>query len=296
MHRDGSSIAEISRKTNVSEPTVRKYVRMGDLSPKVPAKRRAPSMLDDYAPLIDKWLEEDRKNWHKQRHTARRVFERLAAEHSFEGSYSTVQRYVKRCKEEHRESGSQYLDQDWPPWPDAGRLRPGRLQDRRRASPRAQPGLRLPVLQRGPRSGVLRRDRRMRLRGAFGRVRAHKRRAPQDRLRQRDRGRQEGMRSHQHVESVLGLRRPLRVLLRVLQPPRRAREGVGGEQGRSDAPLAVRAGPAVRQRAPAQRAPAGHEHGALGQGPLPQGGKASSRCSRRTASRCPRCRIRGFPR
>ena len=72
-------------------------------------------MLDDYAPLIDKWLEEDRKNWHKQRHTARRVFERLAAEHSFEGSYSTVQRYVKRCKEEHRGSGSQYLDQDWPP-------------------------------------------------------------------------------------------------------------------------------------------------------------------------------------
>ena len=59
MHRDGSSIAEISRKTNVSEPTVRKYVRMEDLSPKIPAKRRVPSMLDDYAPLIDKWLEED---------------------------------------------------------------------------------------------------------------------------------------------------------------------------------------------------------------------------------------------
>lgn len=100
MHRDGSSIAEISRKTNVSDPTVRKYVRMEDLSPKIPAKRRAPSMLDDYAPLIDKWLEEDRKNWHKQRHTARRVFEWLVAEQGFEGSYSTVQRYVKRCKEE----------------------------------------------------------------------------------------------------------------------------------------------------------------------------------------------------
>ena len=68
MHRDGASIAEISRKTNVSEPTVRKYVRMDDLSPKVPAKRRVPSMLDDYVPLIDKWLEEDRRNWHKQRH------------------------------------------------------------------------------------------------------------------------------------------------------------------------------------------------------------------------------------
>ena len=115
MHRDGMSIAEISRKANVSEPTVRKYVRMEDLSPKVPAKRRVPSMLDDYAPLIDKWLEEDRRNWHKQRHTAQRVFERLVAEHGFEGSYSTVQRYVKRYREEHKGSASQYLDQDWPP-------------------------------------------------------------------------------------------------------------------------------------------------------------------------------------
>lgn len=115
MHRDGMSIAEISRKTNVSEPTVRKYVRMEDLSPKVPAKRRVPSMLDDYTPLIDKWLEEDRRNWHKQRHTAQRVFERLVAEHGFEGSYSTVQRYVKRYREEHKGSASQYLDQDWPP-------------------------------------------------------------------------------------------------------------------------------------------------------------------------------------
>lgn len=115
MHRNGASIAEISRIANVSEPTVRKYVRMEDLSPKIPAKRRAPSMLDDYVALIDRWLEEDRRNWRKQRHTARRVFERLVAEHGFEGSYSTVQRYVKRYKEEHKGPNSQYLDQDWPP-------------------------------------------------------------------------------------------------------------------------------------------------------------------------------------
>lgn len=94
---------------------MRKYVRMEDLSPKVPAKRRVPSMLDDYAPLIDKWLEEDRRNWHRQRHTAQRVFEHLVAEYGFEGSYSTVQRHVKRYREEHKGSASQYLNQDWPP-------------------------------------------------------------------------------------------------------------------------------------------------------------------------------------
>lgn len=42
MHRDGSSIAEISRKTNVSEPTVRKYVRMGDLFRRSPQKGGRP--------------------------------------------------------------------------------------------------------------------------------------------------------------------------------------------------------------------------------------------------------------
>ena len=42
MHRDGSSIAEISRKTNVSEPTVRKYTRMEDLSRRFPRRGGRP--------------------------------------------------------------------------------------------------------------------------------------------------------------------------------------------------------------------------------------------------------------
>ena len=42
MHRDGMSIAEISRKTNVSEPTVRKYVRMGTCPRRSPQKGGCP--------------------------------------------------------------------------------------------------------------------------------------------------------------------------------------------------------------------------------------------------------------
>ena len=64
LARSGSSVAEISRETGVSEPTVRKYVNMKDFSPRVPAKKQAPSILDAYKPVIDAWLEGDRKNWH----------------------------------------------------------------------------------------------------------------------------------------------------------------------------------------------------------------------------------------
>ena len=86
MARAGCSVAEISRETGVSEPTVRKYIRKADFSPTVPAKKKAPSMLDEHKPVVDMWIEEDRRNWHKQRHTAKRVHERLVEEHGFGGS------------------------------------------------------------------------------------------------------------------------------------------------------------------------------------------------------------------
>ena len=115
MARAGCSVAEISRETGVSEPTVRKYIRKADFSPAVPAKKKAPSMLDEHKPVVDMWIEEDRRNWHKQRHTATRIHERLVAEHGFEGSYSTVQRYVKEYKAAHKDQRDEYLDLEWRP-------------------------------------------------------------------------------------------------------------------------------------------------------------------------------------
>ena len=115
MARAGCSVAEISRETGVSEPTVRKYIRKADFSPAVPAKKKAPSMLDEHKPVVDMWIEEDRRNWHKQRHTATRIHERLVAEHGFEGSYSTVQRYVKEYKAAHKDQRDEYLELEWRP-------------------------------------------------------------------------------------------------------------------------------------------------------------------------------------
>ena len=60
MRRNGESIAAIARKQHVSEPTVRKYLRMDDLSEKPPVRRTRGSVIDPYLPLVEQWLAEDR--------------------------------------------------------------------------------------------------------------------------------------------------------------------------------------------------------------------------------------------
>lgn len=114
---NGESIASIARSENVSEPTVRKYLKAGDLSPRPPVKRKhAESVIDRYVPVIEQWLAEDRCTWRKQRHTATRIWERLRDEYGAEVSLSTVTRKVAQLRREfaaEREAG--YLDLVWHP-------------------------------------------------------------------------------------------------------------------------------------------------------------------------------------
>lgn len=99
--RGGESIASIARAVGASEPTVRKYARMKDLSLEPPRRREPESeVLAPYEETVDSWLDDDCRNWRKQRHTATRVYVRLRDEEGYTGSYSTVQRYVKRRREE----------------------------------------------------------------------------------------------------------------------------------------------------------------------------------------------------
>ena len=51
----------------------------------------------------------------KQRHTARRVFDRLVAEQGFTGSYSSVQRWVKHWRESNRAEADGYAELAWAP-------------------------------------------------------------------------------------------------------------------------------------------------------------------------------------
>ena len=72
--------------------TVAKYADMDDMTPKPPTDRRRGSKIDPYAALVDGYRRPPRK----QRHTAKRVHDRLRAETEYDGEYTTTLRYVRR--------------------------------------------------------------------------------------------------------------------------------------------------------------------------------------------------------
>jgi transposase len=59
-------------------------------------------VLEAVKAVIDHWLGEDRHKPPKQRHTAKRIHERLVQEYGFAGAESTVRRYVGQRRKEMR--------------------------------------------------------------------------------------------------------------------------------------------------------------------------------------------------
>jgi transposase len=59
--------------------------------------------LDGFTDFIDQWMQDDLSRPRKQRHTAKRIFERLRDEHQFRGGYTTVKNYVREQGRRSRE-------------------------------------------------------------------------------------------------------------------------------------------------------------------------------------------------
>ena len=59
--------------------------------------------LDRFTSVIDQWLIEDQGRNRKQRHTAKRVFERLRDEHGFTGGYRIIKDYMREQERRGRE-------------------------------------------------------------------------------------------------------------------------------------------------------------------------------------------------
>lgn len=152
MDAAGVPRAEIARRLGMSRNTVAKYADMADMSPAAPEPRsRARRALGpDDAAWIDAVLEADSGAPRKQRHTAKRIYERLVAERGYKGSYSTARRLRARVAKlsppRHRRGLSRARvgagDR-------AGRLRQLRGRGGRRA-PRAQAARRLATAPRRP--------------------------------------------------------------------------------------------------------------------------------------------------
>jgi transposase len=93
--RNGLSIRSLSEKYGVHRRTVRQAIASVVPPDRRPSRRRAP-VLDRVRGLIDAILMEDLEAPRKQRHTAKRIFERLVDEHGVQVSYSYVAKYVHR--------------------------------------------------------------------------------------------------------------------------------------------------------------------------------------------------------
>jgi transposase len=100
MYRRGDSKSAIARTLSIDRKTVRKYLTENDFSPPMPVATVSPSILDPFKVTIDEWLEADKNVFHKQRHTAKRICDRLQTELGYTGSYGPVQRYVKLRKQQ----------------------------------------------------------------------------------------------------------------------------------------------------------------------------------------------------
>ncbi len=98
--REGLSIRGLAMRHGVH----RRAVRQALASPVPPAKRapvgRPAPKLGAFRAVIDEWLLADRTAPRKQRHTAKRVHQRLVDEHGADVAETTVRQYVRARKRE----------------------------------------------------------------------------------------------------------------------------------------------------------------------------------------------------
>jgi transposase len=97
---DDVSIRELADRHGVHRRTVRQALEDAVPPPRKVYPVRPRPAIDEWAAVIDAWLLADEDAPRKQRHTARRIWQRLVAEHQATCSEVTVSRYVARRRVE----------------------------------------------------------------------------------------------------------------------------------------------------------------------------------------------------
>jgi transposase len=96
--REGLSKRALAKRHGVHRRAVRQALESSvPPSKRRPESRPAPK-LGAFRGLIDRWLREDLQAPRKQRHTARRIWQRLVSEHGAEVSERQVDRYVAAAR------------------------------------------------------------------------------------------------------------------------------------------------------------------------------------------------------
>ena len=115
--KEGKSLAEIARTTKLNYRTVRKYALKDDWNEdKLPnIEPKSYPVLGDFIPTIDEWLEKDKLVPRKQRHTGKRIYNRLRDELGYKGSYSSVKKYLRKKRAQMSSKPNGCLPLEHPP-------------------------------------------------------------------------------------------------------------------------------------------------------------------------------------
>src|SRR5580704_17823527 len=100
---EGKSRREAARVFGLSRDTIAKMCRYSAPPGYVRSKAPERPKLGLLVPVIDAILESDKTAPPKQRHTAKRISERLRLEHRFAGGYTVVKDYVRIARSRSRE-------------------------------------------------------------------------------------------------------------------------------------------------------------------------------------------------
>jgi transposase len=100
---EGKSRREAARVFGLSRDTIAKMCRYSAPPGYVRSKAPERPKLGPLVPVIDAILESDKTAPPKQRHTAKRIFERLRIEHGYAGGYTVVKDYVRIARSRSRE-------------------------------------------------------------------------------------------------------------------------------------------------------------------------------------------------
>jgi transposase len=96
--RQGKSKSWIARELGIARNTVAKYLKDCEAPKYRVTQPRGRPVSDKWREHVRKILEDDRDAPHKQKHTAKRIYDRLVAEHQFTGSQRTVRALVADIK------------------------------------------------------------------------------------------------------------------------------------------------------------------------------------------------------
>jgi transposase len=95
---EGMSVRQAAREFGLSRSTIRKMLEFSVPPGYQRKKPAARPKLGPWLGIIDQILEGDEARMKKQRHTARRIYDRLKEEHAFTGGYTMVKDYVRAAR------------------------------------------------------------------------------------------------------------------------------------------------------------------------------------------------------